>query len=142
MKENFEDEHQEAFKQEITEGGYPDVGSGYYAKKLSYKDWYFFNNAQRAHMNFVEMIASSLMFLLVGGLYCSCLATGFGALMIVSRAIYAWGYMSSGPQGRRLGAILNGLAILGLFILSMIYCVNAVKGNCSFFGAAPTNAEM
>ncbi len=92
-------------------------------------------------MNFVEMIASSLIFLLVGGLYCSCLATGFGALMIVGRLIFAVGYTSSGPKGRLLGAILNDLAIFSLFIMSMIYCVNAVMANCSH-SAVPTSAEM
>ena len=62
--------------------------------------------------------------------------------MIVSRAIYAFGYSSSGPKGRLLGAILNDIAILGLFIMSMMYCVKAVRANCSMLGSTPANAEM
>ena len=129
LKENFGSQHQEAFGEEIKKGGYPDTGSGVYASKLSYKDWYLFNSSQRAHMNFVEMIASSLMFLLVAGLYCPCMATGFGVLMIVSRIFYSVGYVNSGPKGRLVGALLNDIAILGLFIMSMIFLVNKIRGN-------------
>ncbi len=34
--------------------GYPDLGSGVYSEKLSYKDWFNFNLSQRAHFNFLE----------------------------------------------------------------------------------------
>ena len=44
----FDQQHQEAFGTPATVGGYPDTGNGYYADKLSYKDWYVFNNWQRA----------------------------------------------------------------------------------------------
>ena len=107
------------------------MGSGHYASKLSYKDWYLFNNAQRAHLNFVEMIASSLIFLLVGGLYCPCIASGLGGLMIISRLMYALGYSNKGPAGRLIGALLNDVAILGLFIMGMIFVVSKMGSGCS-----------
>jgi hypothetical protein len=59
MKQNFGSEHQKCFNEEIKAGGYPDSGSGFYSKNLSYEDWYRLNNGQRAHMNFVEWIAST-----------------------------------------------------------------------------------
>ena len=39
----FETEHNRELKQNITTGGYPDMGNGVYADKLSYKDWFEFN---------------------------------------------------------------------------------------------------
>ena len=55
--QQFNELHQEAFGTDISPGGYPDTGNGFYADKLSYKDWYTFNNWQRAHLNFWETIA-------------------------------------------------------------------------------------
>jgi hypothetical protein len=51
----FEDLHESEYKKraDLTYG-LPDTGSGRYSKELSYKQWYEFNNAQRAHYNFVE----------------------------------------------------------------------------------------
>lgn len=96
------------------------MGSGYYSQKLSYKDWYFLNSSQRAHQNFVEWIASSLAFLLLGGLYFPIIAASFGLAMIVGRAIYAVGYCMTGPQGRLIGVLVNDLMVLGLLVLSYI----------------------
>ena len=36
MKKNFGEEHEKAFGEEITVGGYPDNGNGYYSKHLTY----------------------------------------------------------------------------------------------------------
>ena len=67
--------------------------------------------------------------------------------MIVARIIYGIGYSSSGPNGRIVGALLNDIAILGLFILSMMYCVNALTANQSTPSIpstpeVPTGGEM
>lgn len=40
MKQHFEKDHQDAFNEEIKAEGYPDMGNGRYASKLSYKEWY------------------------------------------------------------------------------------------------------
>mmetsp|Transcript_21366 Transcript_21366/g.26294 ORF Transcript_21366/g.26294 Transcript_21366/m.26294 type:complete len:113 (+) Transcript_21366:3-341(+) len=34
--------------------GYPDMGNGVYADKLSYKDWITWNKMSRAHSNFLD----------------------------------------------------------------------------------------
>ena len=54
MEEKFLKEHQEAFGAESvpSPGGYPDMGSGRYAKALPYAKWFEFNKNQRIHANF------------------------------------------------------------------------------------------
>ena len=42
---------------------YPDMGNGFFAKTLNQQQWTHFNNFQRAHYNYVEGIASVLVFL-------------------------------------------------------------------------------
>lgn len=56
MKKNFGEEHAKAFPNNPNppKGGYPDTGSGLYAKKLGYKEWFELNIAQRIHGNFVD----------------------------------------------------------------------------------------
>lgn len=44
------------------------MGNGRYSQKLSYFDWLYFNKAQRIHYNYVEVIASIIGFILIGGL--------------------------------------------------------------------------
>ena len=107
--------------------GYPDSGSGYYANKLSYADWFSLNNAQRAHMNFVEMLTPQVVFLLVGGLHCSCYTTYIGIAMIIGRLIYALGYVGLGPKGRTLGVIINDLALVGSLYLCISYFCKVIK---------------
>jgi hypothetical protein len=40
MKEKFAEIHAAELKEEITKGGYPDMGSGRYSQLLSYGEWY------------------------------------------------------------------------------------------------------
>jgi hypothetical protein len=59
--QQFWAEHKEAFPEHTIEqfektGGFPDMGSGVFSKKLSYADWFKFNNAQRVHYNFLESL--------------------------------------------------------------------------------------
>ena len=56
MEENFGEEHQLAFGEKISKGGYPDCGSGRYTMKAGYEAWMKFNSAQRAHLNYAENI--------------------------------------------------------------------------------------
>ena len=93
------------------------MGNGRYSEKLSYADWFKFNSAQRAHINFVESIASYEILLLVGGLYNPILAAGFGGALVVGRLLYGIGYLYS-PSMRVPGALINAVSLLGLTVLS------------------------
>ena len=102
------------------------MGNGRYAAKLSYKEWYEFNSAQRAHYNFVEWIASSIILILIAGLYFPIPGAALGLALFIARLIYSIGYAYSGPKGRSIGALINDLAFLGLFVLafiSSVYCI-------------------
>ncbi len=105
------------------------MGNGFYSRNLNYEQWYNFNNAQRAHLNFVEWIASNLVFLLIAGLYFPIPAAAVGAGIILSRLIYACGYNAAGPTGRTIGALLNDLCTLALFVLAILSCVYFIMGH-------------
>jgi glutathione S-transferase len=128
LKENFGKEHMEAFNEEIKGEGYPDMGGGKYSQKLSYKQWYEFNSAQRAHYNFLEWIASTLAILLIAGIYFPIPSAALGLAIFLGRLIYAIGYMTGGPQGRLIGVLINDFAFLGAFVLSFISSVFFIVG--------------
>ncbi|KAJ5218415.1 uncharacterized protein N7498_000514 [Penicillium cinerascens] len=66
-----------------------------------------FNCAQRAHANFLENAPQTMLFTLVAGLKYPELATGIGALWVVFRSLFMYGYVYSGkPQGK--GRMLGG----------------------------------
>lgn len=95
--------------------GYPDMGNGRYSQLLPIGDWIDINNAQRAHYNYVEGIASVLALLFAAGIFFPKFAAGAGATYIVGRALYTSGYKSSGAKGRGPGAIVLDLALVALF---------------------------
>lgn len=104
------------------------MGSGRYSAKLSYKDWYEFSSAQRAHYNFLEWIASTLIFLLIAGIYFPIPSAVLGLAVLIGRLVYAVGYVIGGPKGRLIGVLINDLGILGAFVLSFISGVFWIVG--------------
>ncbi|KAJ5668950.1 hypothetical protein N7462_010020 [Penicillium macrosclerotiorum] len=83
-----------------------------------------FNCAQRAHANFLENAPQTMLFTLVAGLKHPELATGIGALWVVFRSLFLYGYVYSGkPQGK--GRMLGGFfwfaqaALWGLSVFSV-----------------------
>ncbi len=128
MKTNFGQEHKEAFNEELKADGYPDTGSGRYSQKLTYKQWYEFSSAQRAHYNFLEWIASTLALLLIAGVYFPIPSAALGLAIFLGRLIYAIGYVMGGPQGRLIGVLINDLAFLGTFVLAFISSIYFILG--------------
>ncbi|EWM28676.1 mapeg family protein [Nannochloropsis gaditana] len=108
------DEHKKAFPTVPFSLGYPDMGSGRYAGRLDYEQWFRFNNVQRGHHNFLEQVWGVMSLLLVGGLFQPKTFAVLATIYIVSRALYAKGYSSQGPKGREAGAILGILSLLGM----------------------------
>jgi glutathione S-transferase len=61
-----------------------------------------------------------LIFLLISGVYFPIPAAALGLAIFIGRLAYAIGYMTGGPAGRMIGVLINDLAILGAFVLSVI----------------------
>ena len=104
------------------------MGNGRYSQKLSYKQWYEFNSAQRAHYNFVEWIASTIALILIGGVYFPIVSAALGLAVFLGRLIYAIGYAVGGPNGRLIGVLINDLAFLGTFVLAFISSIYFILG--------------
>lgn len=105
------------------------MGMGRYSDKLSYKDWYDFNNSQRAHYNFLEMSPSIFSLLPIAGLYFPIPAAALGLVLAISRLIYVIGYTTVGPEGRLIGSLGNHLSILALFVIAMISGIKFITGS-------------
>lgn len=121
MKKNFEELHKKEIGGPIGDSGYPDMGCGRYAEKLSYKEWVQFNNATRAHYNFVEQIGIVVPAILISGLAYPCLSALCGLVYFVGRALYAFGYTTSkGAKGRMVGGIILDLGLLPLLVMPFI----------------------
>ena len=118
--EQFKEEHKKSFPDsEPAVGGFPDAGDGRYSDKLDYKSWVEFNNAQRVHQNFVELLPVIVTFLLLGGLVLPKITMWIGFLHAFARIIYTFCYVKYGSNSRVLGAVAGSLPlyILGLTTL-------------------------
>ncbi|GAB5030448.1 mapeg family protein [Nannochloropsis oceanica] len=122
------DEHKKAFPTVPFSSGYPDMGSGRYTDRLSYEQWFLFNNAQRGHQNFLESVWATMALLLVGGFFEPKIFASLGAAYIVARALYAHGYASHGPKGREVGAVVGLLSLLGMVGMCIKIAVALING--------------
>ena len=116
----FDEIHKQATGDEkAPKGGYPDMGNGRYSADLSYDQWFLFNNAQRAHYNFLEQLTPTLVWLLISIFYQPLAAAILGFVVVLGRIFYAVGYFKT-PNLRSVGALLVDLGFLGLFVLSLV----------------------
>jgi hypothetical protein len=115
LSEHFKEEHEAAFPGEpMPKWGYPDTGSGRYAEKLTYEQWFNFNVAHRIHFNFFEQIQNILLVMLVAGLAYPILTACLGAIHLMGRIVYFIFYQKKGPKGRLYGFFFmatSGLAM-------------------------------
>lgn len=119
MQKNFGEIHKKQYGKPAPKLGYPDMGNGRYSEKLSYQEWYEFQNAQRAHYNYLEQIPLVIVFELIAGVIYPIWTVYFGAAYIVGRVLYTIGYKAQGPGGRLVGAIILDLALVALLVLSI-----------------------
>ena len=112
----FNEEHQAAFGSDAPVGGLPDDGNGYYASKLSYGDWFTFNNWQRAHLNFLETIMPVAVMTFITSINQPLWACISIYTLVLGRLMYAVGYCKGGPKGRVAGAIVTDLALLAVAV--------------------------
>ena len=99
--------------------GYPDMGSGFYSKKLAYRDWYRFNCAQRVHGNSVEHLTWLVPLLLVSAVFQPRFTACLTLPVLFGRELYKTGYMSpDGPNSkvRECGAIPLNIAEIFLIL--------------------------
>ena len=124
----FQEEHNKAFPgTALPDYGFPDMGNGYYSKKLSYADWYRFNNAQRIHYNFLESLPFILVLIFIAGLKQPLAALILSCLYFTFRLIYAIGYVTGGPNLRLIGSLPNLIIQFALFGLSIYTCSEYMK---------------
>jgi glutathione S-transferase len=104
------------------------MGSGRYSSKLSYEDWYRFNNSQRVHLNYVEFAPTYFIGLLIAGIYYPVVAAILGFLVLIFRIIYTVGYAAGGPSGRLVGAIVGDLIFGALLALAFASAIQLAMG--------------
>eukprot|EP01016_Furgasonia_blochmanni_P017372 TRINITY_DN2018_c0_g2_i1.p1 TRINITY_DN2018_c0_g2~~TRINITY_DN2018_c0_g2_i1.p1 ORF type:complete len:179 (+),score=30.14 TRINITY_DN2018_c0_g2_i1:102-638(+) len=129
LTDNFGEQHQrEIGKPEPSYEGYPDMGNGRYSAKLSYREWWLFNNAQRAHLNFLEQLGIAVPAIILGGIYYPAQAVCLGSCYFVGRLLYSVGYMSEGgADSREAGAYIAGFSLLGNIGFAIATGVKMVK---------------
>jgi len=127
MEANFGEIHKNEVGGTPSNLGYPDMGSGKYAEKLPYKDWYYLNNAMRAHYHFVEQVGVVIPLNLMAGLSAPIPAAVLGFLFFGGHLMYTQGYTSGGPKGRENGAKAAGLAFGGLAGLSIYSAIRLLR---------------
>ena len=124
--EQFKEEHQAAFPgTEPSVGGFPDAGDGRYARKLGYKEWVTFNNAQRVHMNFVEQLPIVLTILCICGLFLPKITMYVGFINAGARVIYTIMYVTKGGDSRVLGAVGGSLPLYCLIFAGFYFLCKA-----------------
>lgn len=110
-------------------GGYPDTGSGRFADKLPMDQWIAFNNAQRAHLNFLEQLPIVVTFLLIAGIVYTKTAVACGAVYIIGRLLYIQGYNSkTGAPARLRGSMVFYPALITLLVTSVMSCLELSGG--------------
>ena len=134
MKKNFESNHKFNLGHNavVPALGYPDMGAGYFSKRLPYKDWYEFNCYQRIHGNSLEHLSWSLPVMFVGGLFQPLFTIAMQSIVIVGRELYRFGYLTKdGPNSwiRELGAIpLNAAEVMLILGFSSIWFRHRFQG--------------
>ncbi|ORZ34512.1 hypothetical protein BCR44DRAFT_1436339 [Catenaria anguillulae PL171] len=98
---------------------YPDMGCGIHAQKLDEKQWTEFNNAQRAHYNYLEQLPLALPLALFAGVFQPKIAAAGCITYIVGREFFCRGYMAKGSSGRFLGMPLMLPTLLTWLVLTV-----------------------
>src|SRR3990167_3220274 len=103
----------------IPKYGYPDDGSGRFAKALTYVNWVKFNKAIRGYLNYNEQIVCYTVSILLCGLYKPMWAFWAGLTIALGRLIYYLGYAYINFGVMMVGELPAHLAMLfnfGVFI--------------------------
>ena len=99
--EQFNRQHQAEMKSDTPVGGYPDMGNGFYSKKLSYHDWFEFQLERETYHDFVESITTLCFCALIAGLLAAWLTMVFMWIHIVARLLKEIAIRRLKPDSRR-----------------------------------------
>jgi glutathione S-transferase len=85
-----------------------------------------FNCIQRAHQNWLETYPQFLTLLLLGGLQHPKVTAVGGAVYLLGRVVYAYGYYTGDPEKRKRGvfAMVGMLTMLGTTICAAFHQLN------------------
>lgn len=108
--------------------GYPDVGMGRYADKLSMEEWIEMNNAQRGHLNYLDTIAPVVVFMLVAGLAFTRITLIIQMIYLTARWLYFAKYAEKGPKGRYGPVSIIYLCFLSLGALAGLSAISMGGG--------------
>ena len=124
---NFAVEHEDNFPGTyIPAGGIPDHGSGWYSKKLDYRNWFQFNVRHRIHMNFVESLPVNFMFSFLCAFYYPKIALLGTWGLVAGRIIYTIGYFIT-PESRGWGGFLMFVCSLTMMVSTIVGVSNAIN---------------
>lgn len=84
----------------------------------SHKHAKAFNSVQRAHQNTLESWGPVMLTMMAVGLRDPLTAAFCGAVWVLGRFVYGFGYAASGPEGRMAGAMISHLGDAPLMVLS------------------------
>ncbi len=89
------------------------MGNGWYSSKLSYKQWFEFNIAQRVHYNFIEQCIIVVFLILIAGVRHPSYTVIAGGVYSIARLWNAISYSRS-VKGRVPGFLIGSLAMFSL----------------------------
>ena len=123
IKKNYPEEneaHVKEFGVPIAKGGHPDSGLGRLSDKLDFISWVKLQNAQRAHLNYLETLTFSMASTLIGGLFYPRITAIAGVIHMVGRQMYASGFKKGGAAGRGKGFAIIMLTLLVNFVCTIV----------------------
>lgn len=88
-----------------------------------------FNNCQRAHQNMLESYGFVLVAMCLCGFVYPITSAIYGAIWIIGRAIYAYGYTQHGPNGRMVGGLISHIGDMPLVFLCFRIAYESIKFN-------------
>eukprot|EP00008_Paramoeba_atlantica_P004074 CAMPEP_0201475150 /NCGR_PEP_ID=MMETSP0151_2-20130828/600_1 /ASSEMBLY_ACC=CAM_ASM_000257 /TAXON_ID=200890 /ORGANISM="Paramoeba atlantica, Strain 621/1 / CCAP 1560/9" /LENGTH=178 /DNA_ID=CAMNT_0047855165 /DNA_START=90 /DNA_END=626 /DNA_ORIENTATION=+ len=132
IDQNLKDENEAlvaANKEPIKVGCHPDNGLGRLSANLPIADWFDLQNAQRAHLNYLETLPLTEAALAVSGYFYPKAAAILAGIHLIGRQVFCSGFRSR-PSGRVYGFLilsLSNLAMVGLGAAGAIQLIRSKK---------------